>query len=225
MKSVSTTLAVGLLLAGSLVHAADFYTIAGVTSDTSGTDFFPAVNLIEGAGVGFDAAEPHNRTSTLTWVTNAPNGGAGDYFAPTPTPGPRLVFDLGEDVLLGEISVWGYADTNANGANEFSLEFATEADGTGGFGTSVTYNPTFDAIQDTSPRQSNPFDELVTARYVALTPTDNFFGISPPGGDRVGLGEVAFEVQVIPEPASIAIWSMIGVGLAAFGWIRIRRKK
>lgn len=183
--------------------------------------------MIEGAGVGFDASAPHNRLSALTWVTNAPNGGAGDYFSPTPTPGPRLVFDLGEDVYLGEISVWGYADTNANGANEFSLQFATEADGTGGFGTSVTYNPTFDATQSVTPRQSSLFDELFFARYVEFTPLDNFFGINPPGGDRVGLGEVAFAVQEVPvpEPASIAIWSLIGLGFVGFGFYRVRAKK
>jgi len=169
-----------------------FYPISSVASDTAVTDFYPAARLIEGAGVGFDAAEPHNRTSGLTWVTNAPNGGSGDYFGPTPTPGPRLVFDLGADVPLSEVSVWGYADANANGASDFNLRFATASDGTGAFGTSISQNPTFTAIQTVTPRQSFSFP-AVSARYVELTPTDNFFGINPPGGDRVGLGEVAFQ--------------------------------
>ncbi len=181
--------------------------------------------MIEGAGVGFDAADPHNRTSTLTWVTNAPNGGAGDYFSPTPNPSPRLVFDLGQDVWLGEISVWGYADTNANGTKDFSLQFATEADGPGGFGTSISSNPTFVATQPVTPRQSFEFDDVLSARYVELTPLDNFFGINPPGGDRVGLGEVAFavtEAPPVPEPASIAIWSILGLCLAGYGYRRRR---
>lgn len=183
------------LVGFTTAHAASFYTISGVTSDTAGSDFFAASNLIEGAGVGFDAAAPHNQ-SGATWVTNAPNGGAGDYFGPTPATGPRLVFDLGADTLLSEISIWGYADGNANGANQVSLQFATATDGTGGFGTSVTYNPTFNPTQPTAPRQSFGFSELVYVRYVELTPEDNFFGINPPGGDRVGLGEVAFEKEV-----------------------------
>ena len=29
----------------------------------------------------------------------------------------------------------------------------------------------------------------------------------------------------VPEPASVAIWSMIGLGLAGFGVYRARRKK
>jgi hypothetical protein len=89
-----------LSLGSGLSFGAVFYPIVGVTSDTAGTDFFPASRLIEGPGVGFELAEPHNRTSTLTWVTNAPNGGFGDYFAPTPQVAPRLVFDLGSSVAL-----------------------------------------------------------------------------------------------------------------------------
>ena len=65
----------------------------------------------------------------------------------------------------------------------------------------------------------------VTARYVRMTALDNFFvapgnGTEVPGslsgGDRVGLGEVAFSV---PEPASI---SLLLFGLFAFGFRRRR---
>jgi len=216
---ISAVAAVGMALALAFCGAADasvFYPISSVTSDTAGSDFFPEDRLIEGAGGGFDAAEPHNRLSSQTWVTNAPNGGSGDYFAPTPTPGPRLVFDLGDDLLLGEISIWGYADGNANGALDFSLQFATEADGPGAFGTSIPLNPSFTAFQAVTPRQSFSFP-YVTARYVELTPTDNFFGISPPGGDRVGLGEVAF---MVPEPATLSLLALGGLGL-----LRRRRRR
>lgn len=192
---IAMVVALALGLVGfTPAHAASFYTISGVTSDTAGTDFFAAANLIEGAGVGFTAAEPHTQSGS-TWVTNAPNGSAGDYFDPTPVPAPRLVFDLGADTALSEISIWGYADDNGNGANQVSLRFATAADGTGGFGTTVAYNPTFNPTQPTAPRQSFAFSGPLVARYVELTPEDNFFGISPPGGDRVGLGEVAFSDQ------------------------------
>ena len=125
------------LLAAGAVQADTFFPITSVTSDTAATDFFPAVRLIEGPGIGFQAVEPHNRTSGQTWVTNAPNGGAGDYFDPLPTPSPRLVFDLGQDRELTEISAWGYSDGNANGAMVFSLRFATAAEGVNGFGLSV----------------------------------------------------------------------------------------
>ncbi|MDA7868653.1 hypothetical protein N9B47_00835 [bacterium] len=189
-----------------LASGATFYPIAGVTSDTAGTDFFPANRLIEGAGVGFDAAEPHNRTSTQTWVTNAPNGGSGDYFGPTPTPAPRLVFDLGSPVLLNEISLWGYANDNGNGLISADLRFS---DTTTFTGAPVSISG---ITQPVTPRQSFSFAD-VTAQYVELVPTDNLFGIAPPGGDRVGLGEVAFAVP-IPE-ASSAVLALLGLaGLA-----------
>jgi hypothetical protein len=214
MKYFIATFSLVTLLLSQQAHADLFYAIASVTSDTAANDFFPAANLVEGAGVGFDAAAPHDRTSTLTWVTAAPNGGNGDYFGPTPTPGPRLVFDLGKTVPLQEISVWGYADTNGNGANQFSLRFASAADGPTGFGTSISFNPTYNPIQAQTPRQRFDFGQFVNARYVELTPEDNFFGIAPPGGDRVGLGEVAF---MIPEPSA---GGLMLLGFALLGGFR-----
>jgi hypothetical protein len=112
-------------------------------------------------------------------------------------------------VLLTEINLWGYADTNSNGVSEFSLSFATSADGPDGYGTSVTYNPTFeDVAVETAPRQQFPFEEAVTARYVRLTALDNHFvdpgdGSTPgslAGGDRVGLGEIAFPMPGMSVP-------------------------
>jgi hypothetical protein len=202
-----------LLASAAAAGAANFHPITGVTSDTAGTDFFPAVNLIEGRGTGFDAAVPHGRTSGLTWVTNAPNGGSGDYFSPLPTPAPRLVFDLGQNRNLTEISVWGYADTNANGARAFSLRFATSAEGPAGFGGSIGYSPSFNPVQPSTPRQSFAFSQTVSARYVELKPTDNFFGINPPGGDRVGLGEVAFEDAVPPNDPDIDLPDSLALDL------------
>lgn len=187
-----------------------FYPISGVTSDTSATDFFPAIRLIEGAGVGFDAAEPHNRTSGLTWVTNAPNGGTGDYFNPLPSPTPRLVFDLGSVVPLNEISIWGYADTNGNGLISADLRFSETTTFTGAV-TSIS-----GITQPVTPRQSFSFAD-VNARYVEFVPTDNLFGIAPPGGDRVGMGEVAFAVPV-PEP-STSLLALLGIA----GLIRRKR--
>jgi hypothetical protein len=196
-------LAVTVLAATALgTHAATFYPIAGVTSSTAGTDFFVAANMIEGPGVGFDAAEPHNRTSTLTWVTNAPNGGFGDYFGPTPTPAPVLVFNLGNPVQLSEISLWGYADGNGNGMTDFDLRFSLTPTFTGAA-------QSFSGMtQPVLPRQSFSFAP-VTAQYVELTPTDNLFGVAPPGGDRVGIGEVAFAT---PEP-STGLLGLLGIGI------------
>jgi hypothetical protein len=216
MKAIASLTAI-LAATALSAHGATFYTIAGVTT-TNTVDFFVKENMIQGAGVGFDAALPHDQTpGAATWVTNNRNG-ANDYYNVGGTI-PIVVFDLGSNVLLNEISTWGYADTNTNGAKDFSLRFATSAEGTGGFGTSITYNPVFEATFAFAPRDSNVFSQNVTARYVEMTITDNWRGFQGaiPGGDRVGLGEVAFAIPV-PEPSATVC------GLVS-GFLLLRRRR
>lgn len=191
-----------VFLTCSMLSGADFHPISSISSSTSATDLYNVNNLIQGPGSGYDATEPHNSIgggSTHTWVTNAPNGGSGDYFA-NGVPDPVLVIDLGENRSLSEISTWGYANSNTNGGREFTLRFATAAEGTGGFRNSISYSPSFAAGFSADLRDSHSFSQTVLARYVELTFTDNWRGGQggTPGGDRVGLGEIAFEDQVPP---------------------------
>lgn len=213
-----------VLFVPAMGWAADFYPISGITSSTAADDLYPAGNLILGPGVGIDAAEPHDKIlggAEGNWVTAAPGGFPADYIAVAGMP--VFEIDLGLDVALNEISTWGYSSTNANGVSEYSLRFATEADGPAGFGTSITANPSFTPTNDDTARQSQAFD-LVTARYVEFTAVDNFFvapgdgsGGELAGGDRVGLGEIAF--QVVPEPSSGFLF-LLGV----LPWLRRRRR-
>ena len=201
------------IFATNALMAADFHAITSVSSSTAATDLWPVSNLIQGPGVGFNAAEPHEKLlggDQGNWVTDA-CGFPCDYIETTGTP--TLTFDLGADTELGEISIWGYATSNSNGVKEFNLKFGTEAEGVAGIGTSITYNPTFASNLDDIARQSNSFAQTVTARYVALTATDNYFtapgdgsGGTLAGGDRVGIGEVAF--AVVPEPSSFCLLSL-----------------
>ena len=197
MKLFRTSILLVFLSLG--LSAADFHPISSISSSTSGSDLYLVNNLIQGPGSGFEATEPHNSIgggSTSTWVTNAPNGG-GDYFA-NGVADPVLIIDLGADRGLSEISTWGYANSNTNGGREFSLRFATSTEGTGGFRNSITYSPSFQAAFSATTRDSNSFSQNVTARYVELTFTDNWRNGQggTPGGDRVGLGEIAFEDTV-----------------------------
>ncbi len=212
-----------LATVGAVAQAADFYPISGVTSSTNADDYFAVGNLIEGPGVGYDANEPHDRLGA-TWVTAAPGGFPSDYIDVAGKP--VLEFDLGADVPLSEISVWGYADNNSNGLTDFTLRFATEAEGAGG-AASIAYQPSFslwtaDLMPDMIPRHSFAFSESVTARFVELTADDNFF-VAPgdasaggaPGGDRVGIGEVAFQV---PEPSTLVLAALAFLGFAFHRW-------
>ncbi|YCM43051.1 lamin tail domain-containing protein [Verrucomicrobiaceae bacterium 227] len=196
-----------LLLAGMTLHAADFHPIASISSSTP-NDLYNVENLISGPGQGFTATEPHTRLgggSDATWVTAAPHG-SGDYYL-NGIADPVLLIDLGANRSLSEISTWGYADTNTNGARNFSLRFATEADGPSNFGTSITYNPSFIAGFSESNRDSHPFSQTVNARYLEMTITDNWRNLQQgfAGGDRVGLGEIAFENTVPPLDPLIEI--------------------
>lgn len=180
----------------------EFHPISSITSSTSGTDLYPVGNLIQGAGSGFTATSPHGAIgggSTHTWVTNAPNGGSGDYFS-NGVPNPVLIIDLGTNRNLSEISTWGYANSNTNGGKDFNLRFATSIEGSRNFGSSITYQPTFQAAFSADARTSHSFSETVVARFVELTFTDNwkFQQGGMAGGDRVGLGEIAFENAIPP---------------------------
>jgi hypothetical protein len=212
-----------LVLVSTSVQSVPIYTIDSISSSTQATDLFPANNLIQGPGVGFDASESHDKTNSNSfvgnWVTDTPGGLPADYIAVAGMP--VLTIDLGLDRMLSEISVWGYVATNANGISEFSLRFATEAEGLGGFGTSIGFNPTYFLTNDDLLRQSFLFGQTISARFVEFKAVDNFFilpgdgsGGETPGGDRVGLGEIAF--ATVPEPA---ILGLMTIGLACIGFM------
>lgn len=226
-QTLRVVCALAVVLCVTSVEASSFYPISSITSSTSATDLFPVGNLIQGPGVGFDASVPHDQLTNpdfagSRWVTDAPGGFPADYIAIAGMP--VLTLDLGQNRLLSEISIWGYASDNANGVSAFSLRFATDADGLGGFGTSIAFNPTyFPAIGDIV-RQSFSFGQSFSDRYVEFTAVDNFFSNGgfgpPPGGDRVGLGEIAF--QAVPEPSTWFLMATGLIGVFGYGWRRRR---
>ncbi|HEX2748360.1 MAG TPA: hypothetical protein VHM91_10210 [Verrucomicrobiales bacterium] len=215
LRNLSLALLSGCLWTGR-AGAVEFRSIASVVSDTAAMDYYPAAGLIEGPGVGFDTVAPFNRLSGTTWVTNDPNGYPSNYFVPPPVPSAKLVFDLGSDVLLAEISVWGYVTgIEGNSMKDFSLRFATGAEGPAGAGTSITFNPTYSAGPQISPRQSFLFGQAVTARYVELVPLSNNSALGP-GGDRVGFGEVAFETIPVVAGSSVDLPADFALGTSSF---------
>ena len=177
---------------------------------------YVAANLINGTFVSTLGNAPGG---TNNWVSNS---SGVDYFnlsAP-----PVLVFDLGADVDLRLIYLWAYSegttfsgDRQGNSLRSFSLRFATAADGTGGFGTSITANPSFTTrpalptlaggAAVAQPVQVFDLGSTVTARYVEMTLADNHHGFTGhDGGDRVGFNEIAFDSLGTPGGAAYTAW-------------------
>ena len=214
----ATALTVAFAVPSAQAGPTFFYSIAAISSSTAGSDLFAASGLIEGPGVGFNANAPYTQitgSSTNLWVTDR-NCFPCNYFATHSAP-PILTLNLGQDQQLSAIFVGNYAG-HPNGARNFSLRFASAADGLSGFGTSITYNPGFSLAQQGTTMQEFDFSQSIVAQYVQMTITSNYYNPGNPGagGDRVGLGEIAF----VPEPASLAL---LGIGLAGVGFSR--RKK
>jgi hypothetical protein len=189
-----------LAVATASAPALDFLTVTDIATPnmTSGSPSFPLSNVIQGPGVGFDAAEPHNNIGSV-WYTDAPGGFPSDYISVN--PGDEIVIlDLGEDKSLYELSFWGYSSGNENGMREFEVRFATDAEGGApglgdeAFGSSISDVFSFEAILDPNPRQSFGFGKEIVARYVEVKALSTFFDIVPgiAGGDRLGLGEISF---------------------------------
>lgn len=197
---ISTSL---LAASACVANAAVFLPISAFGYNMVGANPGGDPELAGGPGVGFDAAEPHSKLGGAdNWYTDAPGGFPSNYISVH--DGPEYIwFDLGADVPLSEISYWGYANSNSNGMREFNLSFATDAEGgeallgDESYGTTITANPSFTAVQEESPWQSFPFPEAVTARYVRLEAVSTFYDQpgAGPGGDRLGIGDIAFLVS------------------------------
>jgi hypothetical protein len=164
-----------------------------------------------------------------SWTTTTTFPTTPDYFSVRPAP--VFVWDLAADVSLQDILLWQYGN-NGSGANRdgnatltFSLRFNTAAEGTSFSGPS-DFSGTMTRVWATGGINALQLFPIanVTARYVELTLTDNYFGQPGviAGGDRSGLGELRFNGTpvAVPEPASLLLSGAGVVGAA----LRRRRK-
>ena len=188
LAGYSLTLFIALVLAlagvsqGELIHA------NGDVILIEGSEYYSVTNASDG-------------DTTTLWVTLDPGGYPSDYY--DYAPAPILVFDLGKDVVMDAVGYANYSIGNANGVSQFSLRFATEADGPAGFGATVTSNPRiYTEFLDPTIIQFKPLGTTITARYIEMTCEDNFWNedYDPDGGDRVGMAELQFN-KVVPEKA------------------------
>jgi hypothetical protein len=181
-------------------------TPAAVVTSTGATDFYPAVNLINGSGLsGTPTAATvgtilHAGVSASTaWVTAV---GGSDWYAVAKPP-PVLTFSLPGAYSVSGMVLWGYptgTSPNNNEAKTLRVEFSTDA------GATWT-----GAITLTHARTAQASETLVfparAADAVRVTITDNHFGTAgAAGGDRVGLGEIRFlGTAAVPSHPVLAV--------------------
>ena len=184
------------LFTAAPTYAVEFYPIVGITTNTV-DDLQPVGRLIQGAGVGFDAAEPHLRLEGIAgfdgWVSDASPPGT-NYF--NEKEDPVFVCDLGEDRVLTDISFWEITEWGQDRVAICGLRFATDSEGQEKFTTpnTQTYQIVFPFGGGGLKRQSYTFRKERVARFVEITCVANYGTLSPgsPVAERAALAEIAF---------------------------------
>lgn len=168
---------------------------------TNNAGLSAAVNTGASLGTALAATHVFDGGFAQSWVTN---GSGSDYFALQPAP--VFVWDLGRDVKLSDLILWQYQNTGGgttsagNALRDFELRFASAASGPtfGGAADYANIAQSVAQVGGTNIAQQFDLTSLnATARYVELTVLDNqknFNGVTG-GGDRVGLGELRFNVD------------------------------
>jgi len=209
--------------------APDSYSSANPGQLVNNSGFLGGETVPDGDTVAHALTVTHNFDTRWqeSWVTNGHNP---DYFG---VAGPAtIVLDLGSDQTVGSIILWQYGNhggssatagaRDGNGTKTMNIRFNTEAEGSASFAgspTAITMQEVWLGLGGVNGAQAFALP-TPTARYVQLEVTDNYYGEPNinAGGDRVGLGEVRFATEVVPELSS----ALLGA-LGLLGLLRRRR--
>ncbi len=195
--------------------------ITGVTATATselGGGFNRVVgNLVD--NVGLDTTIPDGAPGAREgmWLNN------GTFTTPNDLE-PEVDFNLGAVENIGELHVYNYNEAtnglHTRGVNELEILVSNDD-----FVADIRSLGQFNLTQATGLAGLEPdIFNLggVEAQYVRFDIASNH------GGDNnfVGLNEVQFfRAAAVPEPASVAIWSLLALGLLGFGAYRAKRKK
>lgn len=221
MKTISAILSLmTLVISANAATIITPNTPTGNVAPNAGSSYASLVNssgLSATVSTGMDTAialaVTQSAVTADTYVTPA-TGPSTDYFVAGGTV-PVLTFALGgtyDDI--NSIILWNY-NVAVNNTTQFSLSFYSDALATTQIGSTITG---LTAAVDTANAQQIFFGGGGTLDFdgvqaIRMTLTDNN------GGNRVGLGEVRFSQQAVPEPSRVVL-----LGLASLGLILRRRR-
>ena len=195
----------------------------------------PSLSDADGNAVTLDSGDSLAK-ALATFGARAGGAHAESWTKGTGDGNPEFTFDLGSEMSIGSVILWQYGNNGGAGTNnwgnstkDFELIFHTAAEGdTFDFGSeAVEFAGVMDGIAGDVAldnfAQFFGFETELTAQYVGLRIASNYLGYEYEGevilgGDRYGMGEVRFATETVPEPVTLVMLGLGGIGL-------LRRKK
>jgi hypothetical protein len=175
-----------------------------VVGDTLGTGAGKVGHLIDQSGLSapFISGATDFDTYVATNPTHAGLTGANGWASANNDTSGYLEFDLGSVYAITAFAMW--TQNNPSAIDSFSLSTAMDS----AFTTGVANLGSFTGTKTLTVQT---FDVSAVGEFVRLQVNSTF------GGTNVDIGEVAFDVATVPEPATFAI---VGMGLAAIAALR-----
>ncbi len=221
-----------VLVTSAMVDSASASTILSpisVINNTIGDIGATEANMINQTGLssGFTSGT----TDFATYIASNPTHLRGSFSVSEvdfgwvgPFGGPFtgiLDFDLGGSFMIKELALWNVAQGSSANVQDFTVFTSTVSNFSTSTNVGTFTNPQLDSED---PYPATVFDLADSIANFVRIQIDSHYG----NGGVVEIGELAFHADsavsnVVPEPSSIAIWSLIGLVGAGVRWRRRRK--